>query len=98
MRLLGPFDLFLQAKDRPLLVDVPVRAKALWSVLGRPGAVVVDADITGTWRPRQSGGKLTIQVQLWSNGSARTWAAMQEQADRLAAHRRVRLVKVDFVE
>lgn len=98
VRLLGPFDLFLQAKDRPLLVDAPARAKALWPVLGRPGAVVVDADLTGIWRPRQSGGNLTVQVQLWSNGSARTRAAVQEQADRLAAHRRVRLVKVDFVE
>lgn len=29
MRLLGPFDLFLQARDRSLLVDDPTRAKAL---------------------------------------------------------------------
>jgi len=37
-RLLGPFDLFLQAKDRSVLVADPARAKALWPVLGRPGA------------------------------------------------------------
>ncbi|MEU8261511.1 winged helix DNA-binding domain-containing protein [Micromonospora sp. NPDC048999] len=98
VRLLGPFDLFLQAKDRPLLVDEPARAKALWPVLGRPGAVVADGEIAGTWRPRQSGGKLTVQVQLWSGASARVRAAIGEQAERLAAHRQVRLLRADFVD
>ncbi|WP_089010085.1 DNA glycosylase AlkZ-like family protein [Micromonospora viridifaciens] len=98
VRLLGPFDLFLQAKDRPLLVDDPARAKVLWPVLGRPGAVVVDGEVTGTWRPRQSGGKLTVQVQLWSAVPGRIRAAIAEQAERLAAHRQLRLVKADFVD
>ncbi|MEU2614713.1 crosslink repair DNA glycosylase YcaQ family protein [Micromonospora sp. NPDC007271] len=97
VRLLGPFDLFLQAKDRPLLVDDPARAKGLWPVLGRPGAVLDGGEVTGTWRPRQSGGKLTVQVQLWSAAAARSRAAIGEQAERLAAHRQVRLVKADFV-
>ncbi|MEU3454765.1 crosslink repair DNA glycosylase YcaQ family protein [Micromonospora sp. NPDC006766] len=98
VRLLGPFDLFLQAKDRPLLVDDPARAKVLWPVLGRPGAVVADGEIAGTWRPRQSGGKLTVQVQLWPAPPARLRAAIGEQAERLAAHRQVRLVKAGFVD
>ncbi|MFU8854193.1 DNA glycosylase AlkZ-like family protein [Micromonospora sp. SL1-18] len=97
VRLLGPFDLFLQAKDRPLMVDDPARAKVLWPVLGWPGAVVADGEISGTWRPRQAGGKLTVQVQMWSAPSPRMRAAIEEQAERLAAHRQVRLVKVDFV-
>lgn len=46
-RLLGPFDLFLQARDRPTLIEDPARAKALWPVFGRPGAVLVDGEITG---------------------------------------------------
>jgi hypothetical protein len=98
VRLLGPFDLFLQAKDRPLLVEAPAQAKALWPVLGRPGAVVTDSEIAGTWRPRQSGKKLTVQVHLWSNTPTRTREAIREQADRLAAHRQVQLTKVEFVE
>ena len=44
-RLLGPFDLFLQARDRTTLVPDAARAKALWPVLGRPGAVLVDGDL-----------------------------------------------------
>ena len=98
VRLLGPFDLFLQAKDRPLLVDDPARAKVLWPVLGRPGAVITDGELAGTWRPRQSGGKLTVQVLLWSAAATRLRAAITEQAERLAAYRQVRLVKVDFAD
>ncbi len=34
-RLLGPYDLYLQGKDRSLLVDDKAHAKALWPVIGR---------------------------------------------------------------
>ena len=56
-RLLGPFDLFLQARDRALLVDDPARAKDLWRTLGRPGGVLVDGEIVGTWRARKAGSR-----------------------------------------
>lgn len=92
-RLLGPFDLFLQAKDRGLLVDDPAHTKALWPVLGRPGAVLVNGEIAGTWRPRKSGARLSLQVELWSKPSR---AAIEEQAERLADYRGLRLASVDF--
>jgi hypothetical protein len=89
--LLGPFDLFLQARDRPLLVDDPVRAKALWPVLGRPGAVLADGDVAGTWRPRKAGSSLTVAVTLWAPVPR---AALTEAAERLAAFRGVVLKDV----
>ncbi len=92
-RLLGPFDLFLQAKDRSLLVDDPARVKALWPVLGRPGAVLVDGEVLGTWRPRKSGSRLSLKVELWGTPSR---PAVEEQAERLAAYRGLRLASVDF--
>ncbi|MGH8892742.1 MAG: DNA glycosylase AlkZ-like family protein [Actinomycetes bacterium] len=96
-RLLGPFDLFLQARDRALLVADPARAKALWPVLGRPGAVLRDGEVAGTWRPRKAGQKLTVAVDLWSRPTARLRGGVAEQAERLAAHRRVRLAAVEYV-
>ena len=51
-RLLAPFDLFLQARDRSLLVPDQRRAKQLWPVLGRPGAVLVDGELVGVRRVR----------------------------------------------
>ena len=95
-RLLGPFDLFLQAKDRATLVPDAARAKELWPVLGRPGAVLVDGEVVGTWRPRRSGRTLTVAVQPWRTLSAATRAAVTEQAERLAAYRAVALGGVEF--
>ncbi|WP_245743666.1 winged helix DNA-binding domain-containing protein [Geodermatophilus poikilotrophus] len=89
--LLGPFDLFLQARDRPLLVDDPVRAKALWPVLGRPGAVLADGEVAGTWRPRKTGATLTVAVQLWTPLPREVVTAA---AERLAAFRGVVLKDV----
>lgn len=95
-RLLGPFDLFLQAKDRPLLVADPARAKALWPVLGRPGAVLVDGEVAGMWRPRKSGKSLRILIELWRTTSPTLRKAVGAQAELLAAHRHVALAGIDF--
>jgi hypothetical protein len=95
-RLLGPFDLFLQAKDRATLVTDPAHAKQLWPVLGRPGAVLADSELVGSWRPRQSGGTLRVAVQPWRKLSATTRKAVTDQAELLAAHRAVSLTGVDF--
>ncbi|SDY54990.1 Winged helix DNA-binding domain-containing protein [Geodermatophilus africanus] len=89
--LLGPFDLFLQARDRPILVDDPARAKALWPVLGRPGAVLADGEVAGTWRPRKAGSSLTVAVTLWAPVPR---DALTEAAERLAAFRGVVLKDV----
>ena len=86
VRLLGPFDLFLQATDRALLVPDADRRKELWVALGRPGAILVGAEIAGTWRPRAVGRRLSLLVEEWSPVPER---ALLEQAERLAAYRGV---------
>jgi hypothetical protein len=91
VHLLGPFDPFLQARDRPLLVDDPARAKALWPVLGRPGAVLADGEVAGTWRPRKAGSTLTVAVELWTPVPRE---AVTAAAERLAAFRGVLLKDV----
>ncbi len=95
-RLLGPYDLFLQAKDRPTIVPDTAHAKQLWPVLGRPGAVLADGDLVGVWRPRQSGKKFTLAVQPWGKLTAATRAAVAAEAEKLAAYRGVTLTGVDF--
>jgi hypothetical protein len=95
-RLLGPFDLFLQARDRSLLVADPVHAKALWPVLGRPGAVLVDGEIAGMWRPRKSGRNFKVHLDLWAKASPALRNAVGEQAERLAAFRQVSLSGIEF--
>ncbi len=90
-RLLGPFDLFLQARDRNLLVPDAAAAKALWPVLGRPGAVLLGREVVGLWRPRKAANRLDVAVTLWRPLRRQEQAAVSEQAERLAAFRGVRL-------
>ena len=97
-RLLGPYDLFLQARDRDLLVDDPAHAKALWPVLGRPGAVLIGHEIAGLWRPRQAGGTLTLAITPWRGFTKPQRTAVSTQAERLAAFRGVRLGAVTYAE
>ncbi|ONH61643.1 hypothetical protein CcI49_05410 [Frankia sp. CcI49] len=97
-RLLGPYDLFLQARDRALLVGDQARAKALWPVLGRPGAVLVGGEVAGLWRPRQTAGKLRLNLTMWRPLTQALRASIDAQAERLAAFRQVRLVGVEAVD
>lgn len=97
-RLLGPFDLFLQAKDRATLVPDAARAKELWPVLGRPGAVLADGELVGAWRPRKSGRTFTVAVQPWRRLTGSTRDAVVAEAERLAAYRGVPLTGVDFAD
>ena len=85
--LLGPFDLFLQGRDRELVVPDAAARKDLWRVLGRPGGVLVGHELVGSWRPRASGQKLRLAVTMW--GSGRRPRALDEEAERLAAFRGV---------
>jgi hypothetical protein len=94
--LLGPYDLLLQAKDRATFVADTTHAKELWPVLGRPGAVLADGELVGTWRPRKSGKKFTVAVRPWHKLSDATREAITEQAEHLAAYRAVSLTGVDF--
>jgi hypothetical protein len=95
-RLLGPYDLYLQGRDRSTLVDDPAKAKALWPVLGRPGAVLVDGEIAGLWRPRKSGKKFTVAVEPWRGLEAPERKAIEAEAEKLAAFRGVALTGLDL--
>src|SRR4051812_35366327 len=90
--LLAPFDLYLQARDRSLLVPDAEHAKDLWRTLGRPGGVLADGEIVGTWRARKTGNAVTVSAELWG---AADRAAIEEQAERLAAFRGLRLAGAD---
>jgi hypothetical protein len=95
VRLLGGFDLLLQSRDRDLLVPDMARHKALWPTLGRPGAVLVGPDIVGTWRPKATANRFTLRLELWDKVRARARSELEQQAERLAAHRGLQLAAID---
>ena len=61
-------------------------------MLGRPGGVLVDGEIVGTWRPRKAGKRLSVQVELWGDVPQ---GALDAEAERLAAVRGAELTGVD---
>lgn len=87
VRLVGPYDLALQARDRELLVPDTGRHKTLWPVLGRPGAVLADGAVVGTWRPRARGRRLALEIEEWVPWDARLRSAVADEHARLAAFR-----------
>ncbi len=86
VRLVGPYDLFLQGRDRHLLVPDPQRREALWPALGRPGAVLLDGEVIGTWQPRATESRLHVVVDPWTGWRSPVRRAVDEQADLLAHH------------
>jgi hypothetical protein len=95
VRLAGPYDPYLQLRDRELLVGDDTRRKDLWRVLGRPGAILADGEVIGTWRPRASDRRLTVRVEPWGRFQRGVRALVGEQAERLAAHRGATLAGVE---
>ena len=55
VRLLGPYDAWVQLRDRETLVPTRTGRKDLWRTIGRPGAVAVGGELVGTWRPSSKG-------------------------------------------
>jgi hypothetical protein len=95
VRLLGGFDLFLQAKDRQLLVPDKARHKLLWPVLGRPGAVLSGVELVGSWRPKAAGSTFTLRLDLWDKITKPARRELETEAERLAAHRGLTLAGID---
>lgn len=85
VRLLGPYDPYLQSRDRETLVPDAARRKTLWTALGRPGAIVRDGHVVGLWRPKAAGRRLSVRFELW-DGEPMT-PAIEGQARVLAEFR-----------
>jgi len=95
VRLLGGFDLFLQCKDRDLIVPDKSRHKQLWPVLGRPGAVLSGFELIGTWRPKAAGSTFTLRLDLWETNTEAVLERIEAEAERLAAHRGLTLAGIE---
>ena len=98
VRLLGAFDPWLQARDRDVIVPDRGVHRALWPVLGRPGALLVDGDVVGTWRPKSSGRKLTVSVAAFAPLPPTVWRQVEAEAERVAAVRGASSANVTRVE
>ncbi|WP_346538565.1 crosslink repair DNA glycosylase YcaQ family protein [Micromonospora sp. DPT] len=95
VRLLPAGDPFLQARDRDVLVPDPAHQRELWRMLGNPGALLVDGEISGSWRARQSGpGRLDLTVTPFTRLSRRAGERIEAEAERVRLARGAAAVTV----
>lgn len=87
VRLLGPFDPYLQLQDRELLVPEEANRKDLWRILGRPGGIVADGELLGSWRPRSTGKSFSVELDPWSRLTKADRSRIDLEAERLATFR-----------
>jgi hypothetical protein len=88
VRLLPPLDPFLQARDKTLLVPDQANRKEVWKMIGNPGVVLADGEISATWRSKANGRKrldFTISPFETFDPAARKLA--EAEAERLATSR-----------
>lgn len=97
VRLIPPSDPYLQARDRDLLVPERDRQKAVWRVLGNPGALLVDGELAGTWRAKLGGkSRLAVSVTPFAALPSRTRKSAAAEAQLVAAARSAPDVQVTF--
>jgi hypothetical protein len=92
VRLLGGYDPYLAGRDRELLLPRAEDRKRLWTILGNPGAVLLDGAIAGTWRAAKQGRRLVVTVA--SFGPRLPARALSAEARTLARWRGVEDVEV----
>ncbi|WP_319461767.1 DNA glycosylase AlkZ-like family protein [Micromonospora sp. RTP1Z1] len=95
VRLLPPGDPYLQARDRALLVPERAHQQQLWRMLGNPGALLVDGEITGTWRAKQAAkGRLELTVTPFAPLPKRVVGEIGAEAETVGAARGAAEVRV----
>ena len=96
--LLAPFDPYLQLRDRELLVPDEKARKDLWRTIGRPGGLLVDGEVVGSWRPRTKGKKFELAVNPWQKVSKAAQQRTGEAAEGLADFRALTLAGVTWAD
>ncbi|GAB3407066.1 winged helix DNA-binding domain-containing protein [Flindersiella endophytica] len=97
VRLLPAYDPFLQMRDRDLLEPDRERQKAIWRILGNPGAVLAGGEVVGTWRAKAGRkGALDITVEPFGKLPPKVRKAVEAEAARVAEVRSATEARVTF--
>jgi hypothetical protein len=95
VRLLPPYDPYLTG-DRGMLVPDKARHKAVWQILGNPGALLIDGEIAGVWRAKAGSGKFALTVTAFATVPRGRRSDVESEAQRLAVVRDQRLAGITY--
>lgn len=92
--LLGAHDPYLDLRDRAAVLPDPARQKAVWKLVGNPGAVLQGGRVTGIWKSKTFKEALDLSVTLWEPLAPAARRALEQRAQEYAAFRLLRLRKL----
>jgi hypothetical protein len=95
VRLLPLRDPYTQLRDRETIIDKKFH-KDVYKKVGEPGAVLAHGKITGIWRPRKNGRKLTITIKTFGPLATRDKQPLEHEAEQVAPLRGANSVDVEF--
>lgn len=96
IRLLPPRDPYTQLRDRDTIVEKKYQ-RDVWKTAGDPGTVLVDGEVTGTWRPRKRGRKLHIEFSTFADLTSDLREALVLEARAIGPLRGAATVSTEFV-
>ncbi|MGO1052426.1 winged helix DNA-binding domain-containing protein [Crossiella sp. CA198] len=94
VRLLPPLDPYLQSRDRERLVPEEAHRKEIWKIIGNPGAVLVNGEITGIWRAKTTARRLDLTVTAFQPITQSHRATVDREAELMATVRGLPDVRV----
>ncbi|GAA2830355.1 winged helix DNA-binding domain-containing protein [Crossiella cryophila] len=94
VRLLPPLDPYLQSRDRERLVPEAAHRKEIWKMIGNPGAVLADGEITGIWRAKTTAKRLDLTITAFQPLTKSQRAAVDREAELMATIRDLPEVRV----
>jgi hypothetical protein len=98
VRLLPPYDPYLQARDRDTLVPEKARQRQIWRILGNPGALLIDGEVAGVWRAKAAKSRLTVSVSPFRTVAPDRRKEVEAEAARIAEIRGIAAVDVSYTD
>ena len=98
VRLLPPYDAYLDQRDRATLVPDESLHRRVWKILGNPGVVLADGHLVGLWRPQKKGRRLVVTVETLAPVSRTVRAEVEGEAALIAPYRGCASAAVAFAD
>jgi hypothetical protein len=95
VRLLPPRDPYTQMRDRSTIVEKKHHSD-VWKTVGEPGALLIEGEVSGTWRARMKGTRLEVTLTPFASLAASLKKALTVEAEAIGALREAKKVDVTF--
>lgn len=96
VRLLPPYDAYLDQRDRETLIPERALHKKVWRAIGNPGVVISAGEAVATWRTQKKGKRLNVIVETLRDLSRRACDEVAAQAELLGPFRECTSIETTF--